>query len=377
MAEDKNEMDRLFRAMIKFDASDLHLKAGIPPTLRIGGSPRSLESKPLTAQEVKALIYAILDERQKRAVERSGDLDFSYSIPGEGRYRVSVFRQRSSLSLAARRVQTHIPSFAELHLPPMIENLCDIHQGLIIVSGVTGCGKSTTQAAMLDKINQSRRCHIITIEDPIEYLHQDKKAFISQREVGMDVESFPEALRRVVRQDPDVILIGEMRDQESVVAGLQAADTGHLVLGTLHTSTAPQALGRLLKFFDQTREDEIRQALIFNLKAIICQMLVPSSAEGVDRVPAVEIMLMTPIVRELIQERRDTKLADAIRAGTQEGLQDLNQSLCQLVNDGLVERSVALEYSFNTEELGMLLKGIRIKETGVLKRSYEGPSIAY
>ncbi|KPJ62075.1 MAG: hypothetical protein AMS15_05130 [Planctomycetes bacterium DG_23] len=377
MAEDNEEMHKLFRAMIKFDASDLHLKAGIPPTLRIGGYPRALDSEPLTAQEVKNLIFAILDERQKRIVERSGDLDISYSLPGEGRYRISVFQQRGSLSLAARRVQTRIPSFAELHLPPMTEKLCKFHQGLIIVSGVTGCGKSTTQAAMLDKINQTRRCHIITIEDPIEYLHQDKKAFISQREVGMDVESFPEALRRVVRQDPDVILIGEMRDQESVVAGLQAADTGHLVLGTLHTSTAPQAFGRLLKFFDQTREEEIRQALVFNLKAIICQMLVPSCAEGVGRVPAVEIMLMTPIIRELIQEKQDTKLADAIRGGSQEGMQDLNQSLSQLVNDGLVERPVALEYSFNAEELGMLLKGIKIKETGVLRRTYEGPSIAY
>jgi len=370
MAEDKNDIDKLFRIMIKFDASDLHLKAGIPPTLRIAGNPRALDSKPLSAQEVKNLIFAILNERQKRTVERAGDLDFSYSLPGEARYRISVFRQRSSISMAARRVETHIPSLEELHLPPALKNLCDLHQGLIIVSGITGCGKSTTQAAMLNRINETRRCHIITIEDPIEYLHQDKKAFISQREVGMDVESFPEALRRVVRQDPDVILIGEMRDQTSMVAGLQAADTGHLVLGTLHISTAPQAFGRLLKFLDSEREDEIRQALVFNLRAIICQILVPSCKEGVDRVPAVEIMLMTPTIRQLIQEKEDLKLGDAIRSETEENMQDLNQSLCQLVNDEMVERPVALEYSFNPQDLAMLLKGIKVRETGVLKRSY-------
>ena len=371
MAKDEKDVDKLFRAMRKFDASDLHLKAGIPPTLRIAGNPRAFNSKILSAQEVKRLIFEILNERQKRTVERAGDLDFSYSLSGEGRYRVSVFRQRGSLSMVARRVQTRIPTFEELHLPPLIEKLCDFHQGLIIVSGVTGCGKSTTQAAMLDRINETRRCHIITIEDPIEYLHNDKKAFINQREVGMDVESFPEALKRVVRQDPDVILIGEMRDQASVVAGLQAADTGHLVLGTLHTSTAPQTFGRLLKFFEPAREDEIRQTLIFNLRAIICQILVPSSKEGVDRVPAVEIMLMTPTIRELIKEKEDIKLADAIRAGTQEGMQDLNQALCRLVNDEMVERSVALEYSLNPQGLTMLLKGIKLRDVGVLRRTYE------
>jgi len=376
MAEDKKDIDELFRTMVKFDASDLHLKVGIPPTLRIAGNPRTLDSKPLSAQEVKRLIYEILNEQQKRAVERGGDLDFSYSLPGEARYRVSVFRQRGSLSMVARRVRTRIPSFEELHLPPSINKLCNLHQGLIIVAGITGCGKSTTQAAMVDRINETRRCHIITIEDPIEYLHRDKKSFINQREVGMDVESFPEALRRVVRQDPDVILIGEMRDRESMLAALQAADTGHLVLGTLHTYTAPQTFGRLLKFFEPAREEEIRHSLMFNLRAIICQMLVPSCKEGVDRVPAVEIMAMTPTVRQLIQEKEDIKLAAVIRAGTEEGMQDLNQSLCQLVNNEFVERRVALEYSFNPQDLTMLLKGIKIRATGILKRSYGEPPFA-
>jgi len=280
---------------------------------------------------------------------------------------VNVYRQRGSISMAARRVLTEIPSFEQLNLPPILSKIADYAQGLVIVSGITGSGKSTTLAAMMDHINQSRRCHIVTIEDPIEYLLTDKKAFINQREISIDVPSFKTALKHVVRQDPDVILIGEMRDEETFSAGLTAAETGHLVFGTLHSSSVSSTFGRILDFFPPAQHEAIRTSLQFNLRSIISQKLLPSIKEGVSLVPATEIMLMTPIMRKLIKDREDNKIVEAIKGGIEEGMHDFTESLKNLVLNGFVEMKEALEVAPNEEALRMALKGIRLGTHGILK----------
>jgi len=364
--EDK-KIHRLLEAECKYNASDLHLKAGAPPLLRIKGEIRPLNLPPLSPQEVKDLIYPIMREEQRVVFEDTGDMDFAYSLPGMGRFRINVFRQRGQVSVAIRRVQIRIPSFEELHLPPVMRDIASYHQGLVIVSGITGSGKSTTLAAMIQHINTTRRCHIITIEDPIEYLFRDEKAFINQREIGIDVSSWSTALKYVVRQDPDVILIGEMRDTETFAAGLTAAETGHLVFGTLHSSTVAQTFGRILDLFPRDRHPLIRNSLAFNLRAIISQKLLPSIKEGVDRVPACEIMLVNATIRKLIREEEDEKIADAIRIGREEGMQDYTESLRQLVENELVDRQTALEVAPNPEALRMALKGISTGESAILR----------
>lgn len=364
--EDK-KIHRLLEAECKYNASDLHLKVGAPPLLRIKGEIRPLDLPPLSPQEVKDLIYPIMREEQRVVFEDTGDMDFAYSLPGMGRFRINVFRQRGQVSVAIRRVQIRIPSFEELHLPPVMRDIASHHQGLVIVSGITGSGKSTTLAAMIQHINTTRRCHIVTIEDPIEYLFRDEKAFINQREIGIDVSSWSTALKYVVRQDPDVILIGEMRDTETFAAGLTAAETGHLVFGTLHSSTVAQTFGRILDLFPRDRHPLIRNSLAFNLRAIISQKLLPSIKEGVDRVPACEIMLVNATIRKLIREEEDEKIADAIRIGREEGMQDYTESLRQLVENELVDRQTALEVAPNPEALRMALKGISTGESAILR----------
>jgi len=279
---------------------------------------------------------------------------------------VNVFRQRGSISMAARRVLTDIPNFEQLHLPPVMSKIAEYAQGLIILSGITGSGKSTTLAAMLDHINETRRCHIVTIEDPIEYLLTDKKAFVNQREIAIDVPSFKVALKHVVRQDPDVILVGEMRDDETFAAGLTAAETGHLVFGTLHSSSVASTFGRILEFFPPARHEVVRTSLMFNLRAIVSQKLLPSIKEGINLVPATEVMLMTPIMRKLIKDGEDNKITDAIRGGVEEGMHDFTESLKNLVLNGFVEIKEAMEAAPNEEALKMALKGIRIGTHGIL-----------
>jgi len=362
----KEHMLRLLEAACDFDASDLHLKVGMPPLLRIKGELRPLDMPALKQEDLPKLIYPIMREEQRFVFDDTGDMDFSYTLPGKGRFRINVFRQRGSMSVAIRRVQIRIPTFEELNLPAIFRDIASYHQGLVIVSGVTGSGKSTTLAAMLQHINLTRRCHIITIEDPIEYLFQDEKAFINQREIGIDVASWQTALKYVVRQDPDVILVGEMRDTETFQAGLTAAETGHLVFGTLHSSTVAQTFGRILDLFPRDRHSLIRNSLAFNLRAIISQKLLPSIKQGVGRVPACEIMLLNATIRKLIREEEDKKIVDAIRIGKEEGMQDYTESLRQLVMDELVDRNVAFEVAPNAEALRMALKGISLGESGIL-----------
>jgi twitching motility protein PilT len=361
------EVNKLFRMVMKHEGSDLHLKVGLPPMMRLRNAIRQMQMEAINAEEMERLLFPIMSPRSRKLLEDTGGADFAHIIGrNECRFRVNIFRQRGDLSLVARRVNTKVPTFEKLGLPPSIEKLCHYDQGMIILAGVTGSGKSTTIASMLDYINERERVHILTIEDPIEYLFADKKAVINQREVGIDVLDWTIALKHAVREDPDVILVGEMRDRDTFEAGLNAAETGHLVFGTVHASTAPSTVGRILDLFPADMHSAMRQSLAFNLKAIVCQKLLPSIKPGVQRVPTNEIMIMNPTIRELIIKAEDKKLPDAIKIGFLEGMMDFNESLRQLVERGDVDRATALEVAPNPEALKMAFKGIKVAQPGIL-----------
>jgi twitching motility protein PilT len=361
------EIDKLFRAVVKFEGSDLHLAAGSPPMMRLRNVIRQMELPPLSAEDMERLVDPILTERSRGLLEETGGADFAHILgKGECRFRVNLFHQRGQLSLVARRVNTNIPTFEKLGLPPVLEKLCTYEQGMVILAGVTGSGKSTTLAAMLEYINQREPVHILTIEDPIEYLFTNKKSVINQREVGIDVSDWSKALKHAVRQDPDVILVGEMRDRETFEAGINAAETGHLVFCTIHASTAASTIGRILDLFPADMHQAMRQSLAFNLKAIVCQKLLPGKKPGVQRVPANEILLVNPTIRDLIIKGDDKKLPDAVRIGFIEGMIDFNESLRQLVARGDVSEATALEVSPNPDALKMAFKGIRVSQPGIL-----------
>ena len=315
---------------------------------------------------MEEMVFEILSPAQKEFFLKKGTLDFAYEIDGENRFRINIFRQRGVISLAARRVNASIPPFEALHLPKILEKICDSSQGMVLVVGPTGCGKTTTIAAMIDYINRTRSCHIVTIEDPIEYLFRDKKAIVSQREVGLDVPDFDEALRYLMREDPDVVFVGEMRDATTVTAAMRAAETGHLVFGTMHSTNAPQAIQRLLDLFPQAERDLIRQTISLAIKAIISQVLLPSIKEGVDRIPAMEVLLASPSVKKLISDGRENDLPSVIRASERDGMQDLTSNLCKLIENGYVDPKDAYKYAPNEEELKMALKGIRTTASGIL-----------
>src|SRR5258708_4607494 len=363
----EHEVDKLFRMVMKHEGSDLHLKVGLPPMMRLKGIIRHMEMRPLSQDDMERLVYPIMSERLRNMLEETGVADFAHVVGNdECRFRVNFFKQRGRLSLVARRVNNNVPTFAKLGLPPSIEKLCHYDQGMIILAGVTGSGKSTTIASMLDFINERERVHILTIEDPIEYMFTDKKAVINQREVGLDVSDWNTALKHAVREDPDIILVGEMRDRDTFEAGINAAETGHLVFGTIHASSAPSTIGRILDLFPADMHNAIRQALAFNLKAIVCQKLIPSIKPGVQRVPTNEIMILNPTVRELIIKGEDKKLSDAIRIGFLEGMLDFTESLRQLVERGDVDKAAALEVAPNPEALKMAIKGIKVAAPGIL-----------
>jgi twitching motility protein PilT len=364
--DDAPELDKFFKVAIKTAASDLHLKVGQPPKLRVSGKLKNTTGEVMTKERMQQLVFEILTPEQKEYFLKNGTLDFAYEIGDEDRFRINIFRQRGMISLAARRVSANIPLFENLHLPQILERIADDRQGLVLVVGPTGCGKTTTIAAMIDHINSTRPAHIVTIEDPIEYLFKDKKAIVSQREIGIDVEDFEQALKYLMRQDPDVVFVGEMRDSKTVTAGIRAAETGHLVLGTLHSANASQAVQRLLDLFGQNERDLIRQTLSLTIKAIISQVLLPSILEGVERIPAVEILLANPSVKKLISEGRETDLPSVIRASKEQGMLDLTDNLCELVKNGSVDPKEAYKYAPNKEELKMVLKGIRSTASGIL-----------
>jgi len=362
------QLEKYFRAMMKAGASDLHFKADTPPHIRVNTLIRPTRSEPLSGAEIAAMAQEIMTPAQREYFAHHGSLDLAHELPGADRFRINIYRQRGAVSVAVRRVTRNIPDFDALHLPPAVKSIAEEHNGLVLLSGPTGSGKSTTIAAMIEHINRTRPCHIVTIEDPIEYLYDDKKALINQREIGIDVENFESALKYLMREDPDVVLIGEMRDRETFQAALQASETGHLVFGTVHASTAAQTIGRVLDLFDPGSRDLVRQSLAFNLRAILCQKLLPAIREGVDRVPAVEILRSTPSVRQLLEERRDAELSDLIRASERDGMQSFTTSLLQLIESDFVDPKVAYEAAPNVDELKMLLKGISASRPGLMGR---------
>jgi twitching motility protein PilT len=365
-SEKEPELNKFFRAAIKTQANDLHMKVGQPPKLRLFGRLKDTTGKVMTEMKMEQLVFEILSPAQKEIFLKHGTLDFAYEIGDQDRFRINIFRQRGLISLAARRVSAEIPPFEELHLPKTLETICERAQGLVLVVGPTGCGKTTTIASMINYINKTRSCHIVTIEDPIEYLFKDAKAIVSQREIGIDIQDFEEALRYLMRQDPDVVFVGEMRDAKTVTAGMRAAETGHLVFGTMHSANASQAIHRLLDLFPQSERDLTRQTLSLALSAVVSQVLLPCIRDGIDRIPAVEILLASPAVRKLISDGRENELPNVIRSSQQEGMQDLTDNLCQLVKDGSIDPKDAYRYAPNKDELKMALKGIRTTSSGIL-----------
>jgi twitching motility protein PilT len=369
MQRQELEIDKIFRAVVKLEGSDLHLKVDRPPYVRVNGALRPMNRGPLDNSEAVRLIMPMLDARLRKLLDEDGGVDFAHIIDVDGnawRFRVNVLQQQGHLGLVARRVNRFIPDFAKLNLPPIMEDLCKFDQGMVLLSGVTGSGKSTTIASMLNWINAHYRKHILTLEDPIEFTFTEDKCLINQREIGIDVKDFGLGMKHAVREDPDVMVVGEMRDRETFLTAIQAAETGHLVFGTIHASSAPTTIGRILDLFPQELHPSLRSAIAFNMKAIVSQKLLPSIKPGVGRVPAVEIMTFSPSVKKLILEARDEKLSDLIRMSGKEGMQDFTISLKDLVDRDLIDRAVALEVAPNTEALKMALKGIDVTQPGIL-----------
>jgi twitching motility protein PilT len=363
------EVDKLFRALVKFEGSDLHLKVGKPPMIRVRNELRPLNRGPIEAEEMVKLLVPMMDARNLRIYEEEGGADFSYTCDVDGvtwRFRVNLLKQMGMMGLVARRVNNKIPDFKGLFLPASIEKLCFHDQGMVLLAGVTGSGKSTTIAAMLNFINQTERVHILTLEDPIEFVYTEDKALINQREIGMDVKDFKIAMKHAVREDPDVMLVGEMRDEETFMTAIHAAETGHLVFGTIHASSAPTTIGRILDLFPEEMHGALRSAIANNMKGIVAQKLLKSIKPGVPRVPTCEVMTFNPTVIKLVLEGQDHKLSDAIRIGAEEGMQDFTMSLKQLIDDELIDRPTAFAVAPNQDSLKMALKGIDVKAPGIL-----------
>lgn len=354
-------MKVLLGEMIRHEASDLHLKVGRPPIYRIQGALIETKVPPIDQDTMFQLLDEVMNEQQKDHFFKTREADFAFALENAGRFRTNVFYQRGKISFAIRYVKSRIPTFEDLGLPQIIKEIAMTRSGIIIISGATGNGKSTTQAAMIDYVNSRTGKHIVTVEDPIEYVHTDKQSIINQREVGIDTENFQVALKHVLRQDPDVIMIGEMRDCSSFTAAVAAAETGHLVMTTLHIDTAAQCVGRIMEFFPVTERDNVRVQLASTLEAVVCQRLIPR-ASGVGMIPAVEIMLASPTVRKMIRENQLHKLKDAIETSQDLGMQTFNQSLMQLVKAEQITEEVALRVSPNPEQLKMNLKGIILDE---------------
>ena len=335
------EMKALLEKMRKIGASDLHLVAGVPPAFRVNGEVKFEEDKPLDPETVKSLVYSLLDENQRIMFEKKRDFDFSFGVSGMGRFRINAHYQRGSVAAAVRLIPYEVPSLRELNLPMVIKKLCLKDKGLILVTGPTGSGKSTTLACMIDIINRTKAVHIIIIEDPIEYLHSHRKSIVEQREIGGDALSFASSLKYCLRQDPDVIMIGEMRDLETISTAITAAETGHLVLATLHTPNAPEAINRIIDVFPPYQQSQIRTQLSATLVAVIAQNLIPRQ-DGRGRVPAVEILIGTPAVANLIRSGKPHQIYNIMQTSFQAGMQTMDQSLVSLVKRKLISREEAL-----------------------------------
>jgi twitching motility protein PilT len=355
------EINDLLRIAMENDASDLHIKVGSPPILRIAGELAPLPSEErITQQDAMKIAYSVMSPAQKEVFTKKNELDTAYSVPGLGRFRCNIFVQRGTIGLVLRVIMKNIPSMEELHLPDVLKKLAMEERGLILVTGTTGSGKSTTLATMIDLVNMNRTCNIITIEDPIEYLHRDKKSIVNQREIGSDTESFSKALRSALRQDPDVILVGEMRDFETIQTALIAAETGHLVMSTLHTTDATETVNRIIAVFPPYQHKQVRVQLSSVIRGIISMRLMPR-ADGKGRVPAVEVLVATAMIKDCILDPEKTKLIpDVITQGKIiYGMQTFDQSLFDLFKSGLITYEEALRRATNPDDFVLKVKGVQ------------------
>jgi twitching motility protein PilT len=361
------DIDSALRYLAENEGSDLHVKVPSPPTVRIQGELRPIEGfEPLQPEDTEHALRQILtDDTLMQEFERDGEVDFAYSIPGLSRYRVNAFRQRGSVSIACRAIPYQVRSIEELDLPPVINKLADEQRGIVLLTGTTGSGKSTTLAAMVDHMNTERARHIITLEDPIEYLHRDRKSIINQREVGADTVSFGRAMRRVLRQDPDVILIGEMRDEETVRTALGAAETGHLVLSTLHTLNATETVNRIIDFFPPHLQQQARVMLAATLRGVVGQRLVPS-LDGQGRAAICEVLISTGRVQDLILNPEETaKLSEVIAEGEYYGMQTFDQALLKAVMSGKIAEEVAYEAATSPHDFKLMLQARGQRASGI------------
>src|SRR5213080_4811615 len=346
-----NSIDELLERMVERDASDLHVTTGTPPVIRVRGEVERLHGyDSLTAEETQSLLYRILSSEQQKHLELNRQLDFSHSIPGLARFRVNVYFQRESIGAAFRLIPTELKTLEELGIPDSLHVLAEKPRGLVLVTGPTGSGKSTTLAAIIDEINRNRSEHILTIEDPIEFLHRHKRCIVNQREIGPDATSFADALRAALRQDPDVILVGEMRDLETISTALTAAETGHLVFGTLHTQSAPSTIDRIIDVFPSEQQEQIRIQIASSLQGVVTQSLLPT-ADGKGRVPALEVLLPDDAVRNLIRQGKVEQVYSVMQTNTSRGMQTMEQSLADLIMRGVVELEVGLTRSSRPAQL--------------------------
>jgi len=354
-------LPELLKTMVDMEGSDLHIATNTPPQVRVHGHLRRLQLPDFAAAETKALVYSVLTDSQKKRFEETMELDFSFGIRGMARFRCNVFNQRGAVGAVYRLIPEKIRSFGELGLPPVLANLSERPRGLVLVTGPTGSGKSTTLAAMIDKINAERHDHILTIEDPIEYIHQHKNCLVNQREVHSDTGSFSNALRAALREDPDIVLIGEMRDLETVEAALKIAETGHLTFGTLHTNSAAQTINRIIDIFPAGQQSQIRTQLSLVLEGIVCQALLPR-ADGKGRVVSLEIMVPTAAIRNLIRDDKVHQIYGAMQTGQEKmGMQTANQSLASLHMKRLITLETALGASSMKDELqDMINRGVGV-----------------
>jgi twitching motility protein PilT len=351
---------RILKTAIEGGASDVHLKIGNPVIFRINGQLVAIEAPHPTEQWMNQIVEEIVPRHGKIRLEEEREVDFSYFVPEIGRFRTNLFQQRGQFCLSMRYVKTEIPAFEDLGLLPILKKIAESPRGIVLVAGATGCGKSTTLAAMIEHINATKKKHIITLEDPIEFVFEDNQAVIEQREIGLDTLSFAHGLKNILRQDPDNIMIGEMRDSISFSAAMSAADTGHLVLSTLHTTNAAQSVGRILDFFKADEREQIRRQLAGTLQAVVCQRMVNTINGGVT--PALEILINSGTVRKMIEENRLDKLGAAIETGVEDGMQTFNQALFQLVKDRKITEKEALAKATNAQALEMNFKGIFLDE---------------
>ena len=351
-----NSIDELLEHMVEANASDLHVTTGTPPAIRVRGEVERLEGfDALTAEETQQLLYRILSSEQQKHLELNRQLDFSYSMPGLARFRVNVYFQRESIGAAFRLIPTELKTLEELGIPDSLHVLAEKPRGLVLVTGPTGSGKSTTLAAIIDEINRNRSEHILTIEDPIEFLHRHKRCIVNQREIGPDAKSFAEALRAALRQDPDVILVGEMRDLETISTALTAAETGHLVFGTLHTQSAPSTIDRIIDVFPAEQQEQVRIQIANSLQGVVTQALLPT-ADKMGRVPALEILLPDDAVRNLIRQGKVEQIYSVMQTNTGRGMQTMEQSLGDLIMRRIVDFETGLSRSSRPNQLIGLLE---------------------